>query len=84
MGHGLQLQHDATVDAGIASQRTESSSSYVDGDFSDSDLNLSSRNNGGYPSEDERGYSSTRKHSPWSELGEQRLLVYKKEDKSWK
>ncbi len=63
-GARTQLQHDTTVDAGIASQRTEPSSSYVDDDLCDSDLNLSSRSNGGYPSEDERGYSSTRKHSP--------------------
>lgn len=63
-GARTQLQHDTTVDVEIASQRTESSSSYVDGDLSDSDLNLGSRNNGEYPSEDERGYSSTRKHSP--------------------
>lgn len=83
-GARTQLQHGTTVDVGIASQRTESSSSYVDNDFSDSDLNLSSRNNGEYLSEDERGYSSTRKHSSWSELDEQRLLMYKKEDKSWK
>ncbi|KAH6714796.1 hypothetical protein BKA61DRAFT_575502 [Leptodontidium sp. MPI-SDFR-AT-0119] len=33
------------------------------------------------PSEDERGRSS--KHSRWSDLDEERLLAYKKEDKSW-
>lgn len=32
---------------------------------------------------DDNGCSSTSKHSLWSDLDEQRLLAYKKEDKSW-
>jgi hypothetical protein len=49
---------------------------------SDSNLDISSDNDGG-SSEEEQKCPSTRTHSPWSELDEQRLLVYKKENKSW-
>jgi hypothetical protein len=31
----------------------------------------------------EQGRSSTNKQNRWSDLDEQRLLAYKKEDKSW-
>jgi hypothetical protein len=34
-------------------------------------------------SEAEQGRSSKSKHIPWSQLDEQRLLAYKKEEKSW-
>jgi hypothetical protein len=52
------------------------------GGLSDSDPALSS-DDGGCSSEDELGRSSTRKNTPWDAIDEQRLLAYKKEDKSW-
>jgi hypothetical protein len=60
----------------LASQGSEPSSSNDDGSLSDSDSDECS-------SEGEQGRSSTSKHSRWSDLDEQRLLAYKKEDKSW-
>jgi hypothetical protein len=64
----------------LASQRSKPSISDDDGGLSDSD---SESSNDGYSSEGEQGCSSTSKHSQWSDLDEQRLLAYKKEDKPW-
>jgi hypothetical protein len=43
----------------------------------------SSSDDDGCSSEDEQRRSSTRKNIPWDPIDEQRLLVYKKEGKSW-
>ncbi|TVY45315.1 hypothetical protein LSUB1_G000956 [Lachnellula subtilissima] len=43
----------------------------------------SSGDDAGFLSEDDQGRLSTDKHSRWSDLDEQRLLVYKKEGKPW-
>ena len=43
----------------------------------------SSSDDDGCSSGDEQGRSSTSKHSRWDDIDEQRLLAYKKEDKSW-
>jgi hypothetical protein len=71
------------VDAGaLASRRSKPSISDDDGGLSDSDSESSSDDDE-CSSEGEQGRSSTSKHSRWSDLDEQRLLAYKKEDKSW-
>jgi hypothetical protein len=54
-----------------------------DSGLSDSDPDLSNSDDDESSPEDEQGRSSTRKHSAWLPLDEQRLLVYKKEGKSW-
>jgi hypothetical protein len=67
-------QEGRAVDAGaLASRRSEPS-------ISDSE---SSSDDDECSSEGEQGRSSTSKHNRWSDLDEQRLLAYKKEDKSW-
>jgi hypothetical protein len=72
-------QHGRAVEVGtIASQDGERS---IDDDNGLSDSDLSSDEER-YTS-DKVGLSSTRKHSPWSALDKQRLLAYKKENKSW-
>jgi hypothetical protein len=78
-----QPQEGRVVDAGaLASRRSKPSISDDNGGLSDSDSESSSDDNG-YSSGDEQGRSSTIKHSRWDEIDEQRLLAYKKEDKSW-
>jgi hypothetical protein len=62
----------------------EPPSSDDDGSLSESDPDLGSSNDDGYPSAGEQGGSSTRKYSPWSIPDEQRLLAFKKEGKPWK
>jgi hypothetical protein len=74
-------QDSRAVDAGALASQSEPSSSDDDGGLSDSDPESSSDNDE-CSSEDEQGRSSTSKHSRWSDLDEQRLLAYKKEDKS--
>jgi hypothetical protein len=67
-------QEGRAVDAGaLASRRSKPS-------ISDSE---SSSDDDECSSEGEQGRSSTSKHSRWPDLDEQRLLAYKKEDKSW-
>ena len=79
-----RLQHGRAVDGGaIASRGSEPSNIDDDGGLSDSDPDSSSYDDG-CSSEDEQRCPSTRKHSPWSTLDEQRLLAYKKEGKSWR
>jgi hypothetical protein len=69
------LQHGRAVDTRtITQQGSESASSDDDSDLSDDDE---------CSSEDGQKRSSTSKHSRWSDLDEQRLVAYKKEDKSW-
>jgi hypothetical protein len=51
--------------------------------LNDSDPDPSSSDDDGSSVEYEQGRSSTRKHSVWLPLDEQRLLAYKKEGKSW-
>ena len=76
-------QEGKAVDAGaLASRRSKPSIGDDDGGLSDSDSESSSDDDG-CSSEDGQGRSSTGKHSRWSDLDEQRLLAYKKEDKSW-
>jgi hypothetical protein len=76
-------QDGRAVDAGVlASRRSEPSSSNDDGGLSDCDSESSSDDDE-CSSEDEQGRSSTSKHSRWDDIDEQRLLAYKKEDKSW-
>ena len=76
-------QEGRAVDAeALASRRSKPSISDDDGGLSDSDSESSSDDDG-CSSEDEQGRSSTSKHSRCSDLDEQRLLAYKKEDKSW-
>lgn len=60
-------QDGRAVDSGALASRSEPSSSDDDG----------------CSSGDEQGCSSTSKHSRWDDIDEQRLLAYKKEDKSW-
>jgi hypothetical protein len=74
-----ESQHGRAVEVGtIASQDGERSSD-DDSSLRDSDLSSDEERY----SSDKVGRSSTRKHSPWSALDEQRLLGYKKENKSW-
>jgi len=75
-------QDGRAVDAGALALRSEPSSSNDDGGLSDSDSESSSDDDE-CSSEGEQGRSSTSKHSRWSDLDEQRLVAYKKEDKSW-
>jgi hypothetical protein len=78
-----QLQYGRTVDAAgaVAPRGSRPSSSDHEGDLSDSDPDSSSDDDGRL-NKDERGRSST-KNIPWDPIDEQRLLAYKKEDKSW-
>jgi hypothetical protein len=80
-----QLRYGRAVDAAgaVAPRRSELSSSDDDGGLSDSDPESSSDDDG-CSSGDEQGRSSTSKQGRWSKLDEQRLLAYKKEEKSWK
>jgi hypothetical protein len=79
----IRPQEGRAVDAGtLASRRSKPSISDDDGGLSDSDSESSSDDDE-CSSEGEQGRSSTSKHSRWSDLDEQRLLAYKKEDKSW-
>ena len=74
-----KYQHGRAVEVGtIASQGGERSSD-DDSGLSDNDLSSDEERY----SSDKVGRSSTRKHSPWSALDQQRLLAYKKENKSW-
>jgi hypothetical protein len=70
------------VDTEALASRSEPSSSNDDSGLSDSDSESSSDDDG-CSSGDEQGRSSTSKHSRWDDIDEQRLLAYKKEDKSW-
>jgi len=80
----IQLQHGKAVDArAIASCKGELLHSEDDDVLSNSDPDLSGSDDDGSSTEDEQGRSSTRKHSVWLPLDEQRLLAYKKEGKSW-
>jgi hypothetical protein len=79
----IRSQHAINIDAKVlASQKSRPSIRDRDSPSSDSDSESSSGNDG-YSSEDEQGRSNTSKHSRWSDLDEQRLLAYKKEEKSW-
>ena len=75
-------QDSRAVGAGAFVSRSEPSSSDDDGRLSDSDSESSSDDDG-CSSGDEQGRSSTSKRSRWDDIDEQRLLAYKKEDKSW-
>ncbi|KAF8846608.1 hypothetical protein BDZ45DRAFT_423262 [Acephala macrosclerotiorum] len=76
------LQHSKAVDAGaLPSEGSEPSSSDNESGLSDSDPDLSSDDDA-YSSKRKQG-SSTRMNIPWEPVDEQRLLAYKKEDKSW-
>jgi len=76
-------QDGRAVDArALASRRSESSSSDDDSSLSDSDPESSSDDDGCL-SDNKQEHSSTSKQSRWSDLDEQRLLAYKKEEKSW-
>jgi hypothetical protein len=72
----------ATHAQALASQRREPLSSDDDGDSSDSDPDLSSDDDR-CSSGDKQGLS-TGVNIPWDPVDEQRLLAWKKEDKSWK
>jgi hypothetical protein len=79
----IRPQNSKAVDTGaLASQGGKPASSDDDGGLSDSDPDPSSDDDG-CSSEDEQGPSSTRKNTQWDAIDEQRLLAYKKEDKSW-
>jgi hypothetical protein len=82
---GIHLQHGNAVDARATTLcKGELSCSEDDDDvLTDSDPGLSDSNDDRSSTEDEQGRSSTRKHSAWLPLDEQRLLAYKKEGKSW-
>jgi hypothetical protein len=82
---GIQLQHSKVVDTRATTRCKGEPSCSEDIDIlNDSDPDLSSSSgDDGSSAEDEQGRSSTRKHSVWLPLDEQRLLVYKKEGKSW-
>lgn len=69
------------VDAGPLASRSEPSSSNDDGGLRDGDSESSSHDDE-CSREGEQGRSSASKHSRWSDLDEQHLLAYKKEDKS--
>ncbi len=45
---------------------------------------ISNSSDDGCSSKEESDRSSTRKHIPYKDLDEQRLLAYKKEDQPWK
>jgi hypothetical protein len=76
-------QEGRAIDAGaLASRRSKPSISDDDGGLSDSESESSSDDDG-CSRGDEQGRSSTSKHSRWDGIDEQRLLAYKKEDKSW-
>jgi hypothetical protein len=75
-------QEGRTVDARALASRSEPSSSDDEGGSSDIDPESSSDDDA-CSSEAEQGRSSKSKHIPWSQLDEQRLLAYKKEEKSW-
>ena len=72
---------DKAIDAdALTSKKSRLSINNADG-LSDSDSESSSDDDG-CSSEDEQSRSMS-KHGRWSELDEQRLLVYKKEDNAW-
>jgi len=74
------LHHSKAVDVGaLPSEGSEPSSSDGESGLSDSDPDLSSGDDA-YTSKKNQG-SKTR--MPWEPVDEQRLLAYKKEDKSW-
>jgi hypothetical protein len=76
------LQHSKAADAGaLLSEGSEPSSSDDESGLSDSDPDLSSDDDA-CSSKKKQG-SSTRMNIPWEPVDEQRLLAYKKEDKSW-
>jgi len=79
-----QLRYGRTVDAAgaVAPRGSEPSISDYDGGLSDSDSDSSSDDDR-CSNKDEQARSSTRKNIPWGPIDEQRLLAYKKEDKSW-
>jgi len=68
--------------ANVAAVDLEDDPRSSDEDDSASDCDLDLGGGGGCPSEDGTR-SSARIHTQWSELDKQRLLAYKKEDKSW-
>ena len=75
-------QEGRAVNAGaLALRRTEQSSSDDDSGLNDIDSESSSDDDA--RSRKEKQGSSTRINVPWEPIDEQRLLVYKKEDKSW-
>ncbi|KAI9863863.1 MAG: hypothetical protein M1813_003515 [Trichoglossum hirsutum] len=75
-------QDGRAVDTGaLPSEGSEPSSSDDDDGLSDSDPDLSSGDD--ECSSREKQGSSTRMNIPWEAVDEQRLLTYKKEDKSW-
>ena len=77
----IPSQYSKAVDAeALTLQGNKPSSNNNDG-LSDSDPGLSS-NDDGCSSKDEQGRSRTNIRNQWSDLDEQRLLVYKKEGKS--
>ena len=76
------LQHSKAADAGaLLSEGSEPSSSDDESGLSDSDSDLSSDDDA-CSSKKKQG-SNTRMNIPWEPVDEQRLLAYKKEDKSW-
>jgi len=78
----ITLQHSKAANAGtLLSEDNEPSNSNDESGLSDSDSDLSS-NNDAYSSKEKQD-SSTRMNIPWEPVDEQRLLAYKKEDKSW-
>jgi hypothetical protein len=76
------LQHSKAVGAGaLLSEESELSSSDDESGLSDSDPDPSSDDD--TCSSKKKQGSSTRMNIPWEPVDEQRLLAYKKEDKSW-
>jgi hypothetical protein len=75
-------QDGSAVDVGSLALQSESVSSNSDSGLSDGDPESDS-DDGGSSSGDELGCSSTSKNAQWEDVDELRLLVYKKEDKSW-
>jgi hypothetical protein len=78
-----ESQHGKAVEIWAAASRNDERSNDDDSGLSDSDPDLSNSDDDESSTEDEQGRSSTRKHSAWLPIDEQRLLVYKKEGKSW-
>ena len=78
----ITLQHSKAVDArALLSEGGEPSSSDDESGLSDSDPDLSSDDDA--CSSKKKLGSSIRTNIPWKPVDEQRLLAYKKEDKSW-
>jgi hypothetical protein len=81
--HSTILQHGRAVNTKTVIQRgSEPTSSDDESSLSDSDPDLSSDDDN-CSSEDEQTYSSSRKNTKWEGIDVQRLLAYKKENKSW-